>query len=56
MKKLFSIFAIAAMLIVSSCGNRQSQTVDPAPAEDTVLVETADSTVAADTTVVPVAE
>ena len=43
MKKIFAIFAMALMLVATSCGNRQAKT-DVEVAADSTAVEVVDST------------
>ena len=43
MKKIFAIFAMALMLVATSCGNRQAKT-ETEVATDSVAVEVVDST------------
>lgn len=45
MKKIFAIFAMALMLVATSCGNRQAKT-ETEVATDSVAVEVVDSTAA----------
>ena len=52
MKKIFAIFAMALMLVATSCGNRQAKT-ETEVATDSVAVEVVDSTA---TEVAPVVE
>ena len=43
MKKIFAIFAMALMLVATSCGNRQAKT-ETEVAADSAAVEVVDST------------
>ena len=43
MKKIFAIFAMALMLVATSCGNRQAKT-ETEVAADSTAVEVVDST------------
>lgn len=52
MKKIFAIFAMALMLVATSCGNRQAKT-DVEVAADSTAVEVVDTTA---TEVAPVVE
>lgn len=52
MKKIFAIFAMALMLVATSCGSRQAKT-DAEVAADSTAVEVVDTTA---TEVVPVVE
>jgi hypothetical protein len=50
MKKIFAIFAMALMIVATSCGNRQAKT-DVEVAADSTAVEVVDSTATAVDTV-----